>query len=124
MIRGVRGATTVYENNEAEILDATEELVRVMCEANNIEPADVAQVLITVTEDLPSTFPAKALRRIEGWTFVPVMCALEIPVPNSLPRCIRVMMTVNTALQQEDVQHIYLHDAVKLRPDLKLTKDS
>ncbi|MFC4324176.1 chorismate mutase [Litchfieldia salsa] len=119
MIRGVRGATTVAENNDVEIIKATDELVKEMISKNHIAATDVAQVLISVTNDLDAVFPAAALRKIEGWSFVPVMCMQEIPVPNSLRKCIRVMMTVNTSIPQENINHIYLGNAVSLRPDLK-----
>ncbi|MBD8070249.1 chorismate mutase [Bacillus sp. PS06] len=120
MIRGVRGATTVVENNAEEILIATDQLIREMIEKNTIKASDVAQVLISVTDDIDAVFPAAALRKIEGWSFVPVMCMQEIPVMNSLKKCIRVMMTVNTAIDQEEIKHIYLGEAVSLRPDLKV----
>ncbi|BDG36557.1 chorismate mutase [Saccharococcus caldoxylosilyticus] len=122
MIRGIRGAITVERNEANEIVDATETLLREMIRANDVAASDVSFVLISVTEDITATFPAQALRRLEGWTYVPVMCMREIPVPNSLPRCIRVMMTVHTTKKQEEISHVYLRDAVVLRPDLSLTK--
>jgi chorismate mutase len=122
MIRGIRGAITVERNEAEEIVAATETLLKEMIRANDVTASDVSFVLISVTEDITAAFPAQALRRIEGWTYVPVMCMREIPVPNSLPRCIRVMMTVETTKKQEEISHIYLRDAVTLRPDLSLTK--
>ncbi|MDQ0271076.1 chorismate mutase [Cytobacillus purgationiresistens] len=119
MIRGMRGAITVSQNEEQEIVEATELLVREMIKENRIIPDSVASVFISVTEDLSSAFPAKAMRSISGWTFVPVMCMREIPVPSSLPKCVRVMMHVNTSIPQEEVCHIYLREAVSLRPDLQ-----
>ncbi len=53
-----------------------------------------------------------------GWSLVPMVCAREIPVPNSLPRAIRVLIHWNTDLPQDKIVHVYLRDAVKLRPDL------
>lgn len=123
MVRGIRGAITVRENDEQIILKETERLLREIIDANNIDPEDVSHVIVTVTNDLNATFPAKALRNVPGWTYVPVMCATEIPVPNSLEKCIRLLLTVNTNVPQKDIQHIYLEDAVKLRPDLHLTKE-
>lgn len=117
-MRGFRGATTVTENNEAEILEETEKLVKLMVEKNNIEPDQISHVFFSVTDDLNATFPAKVSRRIPGWKYVPVMCMREIDVPNSLPKCIRVMLVAKTNLKQEEVEHIFLNDAVKLRPDL------
>ena len=118
LIRGIRGATTVNENDETIILQATDELVHEMIRQNGIRPEDVVQVIMTVTEDLTATFPAKVLRTIEGWMYVPVMCMLEVPVPGSLKRCIRIMMTVQTNEKQEHIRHVYLGESVKLRPDL------
>ncbi|MDX8364856.1 chorismate mutase [Cytobacillus sp. Hm23] len=118
MIRGVRGATTVEENNANDIIQATEKLLLEMIHSNKIEPTDVASVMISVTDDLTASFPAKALRNIGGWMYVPVMCMQEINVPNALSHCIRVMMTINTSLEQEEVNHIYLEKATALRPDL------
>ncbi|WP_100372705.1 chorismate mutase [Bacillus sp. FJAT-45037] len=118
MIRGIRGATTVEANDEGVILEATEELVKELITRNHLLADDVAQVLITVTEDLSATFPAKALRRFSDWVYVPVVCAREIPVPNSLPMCVRLLLTVNTDVSQAEIQHVYLREAKKLRPDL------
>ncbi|MFC7320692.1 chorismate mutase [Halobacillus campisalis] len=119
MMRGIRGATTVQENEAEEIVSHAYELVADMVHQNNVDANDVVSILFTVTEDLNAAFPAKAVRKIEGWTYVPVMCMQEIPVPGSLGKCIRVMMTVNTSAKQEEVHHVYHYGATVLRPDLK-----
>lgn len=118
LIRGIRGATTVKENNEKEMMDHTRQLVVDMIEKNNVSATDVTSVLVTVTTDLNAGFPAKPIRELSGWQYVPVMCMQEIDVPSSLPRCIRVMMTVETDLEQKQINHIYQHEARTLRPDL------
>lgn len=117
MIRGVRGAITTEANEEKQMLEATQEVVAEMIKKNDISPEQVAQVIITVTPDLNATFPAKALRLFDGWTFVPVMCATEIDVPNALKKCIRIMMTINTDKAQTEIKHVYLRDAKQLRPE-------
>ncbi|MFO1444612.1 chorismate mutase [Bacillus sp. Bva_UNVM-123] len=119
MIRGVRGAITVNGNEEMEIINATERLLRKMIDDNTIDPESVASVFISVTGEITAAFPAKALRLIDGWTYVPVMCMTEIPVPSSLAYCIRIMMHVNTNVPQQEINHIYLDGAVILRPDLQ-----
>ncbi|MEH7355283.1 chorismate mutase [Neobacillus drentensis] len=118
MIRGVRGATTVNENTEEAIVSATEELLAKLIEVNHIQPDSVASVLISTTEDINAAFPAKALRNFAEWTYVPVMCMREIPVPNALKMCIRIMMHVDTEIAQEKIVHVYLKEAKVLRPDL------
>lgn len=118
MIRGIRGATTVINNDKNEILSNTEELVVEMIQKNQIDPENVASVFVSVTAELNAAFPAKSIRNLSGWNYVPVMCMQEIDVPGSLQNCIRVMITVNTTIKQSDIQHIYHHEATKLRPDL------
>jgi chorismate mutase len=118
-VRGIRGAIDVISDQPEEILTATRELLEAILLANPaLKPADLASVLFTVTGDLQSTYPAQAARQM-GWKEVPLMCGCEIPVPGSLPRCVRVLLHWNTNLAQADVRHIYLRGAVALRPDLK-----
>jgi chorismate mutase len=117
-LRGIRGATTVLRDEPELILAATEELLRVMLAQNDITDFEaIASIFFTTTPDLVSTFPAEAARRI-GMTMVPLLCNQEIPVPNRLPRVIRVMMQVNTPKSQAQMRHVYLREAVGLRPDL------
>ncbi len=118
MTRGFRGATTISENNEQQIMNETKKLVLEMVEQNNIAPENISHVLFSVTDDINAAFPAKVARQLPGWTHVPVMCMQEINVPNSLELCIRVMLIAKTTLEQQDVKHIFLNEAVKLRPDL------
>jgi chorismate mutase len=116
-IRGIRGATTVSANTAGEILAATAELLRAIVAANSLAPEDVACVTFTVTPDLDAAFPARAAREL-GWQHVPLLDACEIPVPGSLPRCIRALLLWNTDTPQADIVQIYLRDAQTLRPDL------
>ena len=118
MIRGIRGATTVLHNEEEEMLKNAKELAQEIVLKNNVQPENISHVFLSVTNDLNATFPAKSLRELPGWSYVPVMCMSEIDVPDGLEKCIRIMMVVNTKQEQEDIKHIFLNEAVKLRPDL------
>ncbi|MFD1928145.1 chorismate mutase [Sporosarcina siberiensis] len=119
MVRGIRGATTVEYDEELLILKATEELAVKMLEENEVDPEDIISVLISTTLDITSAFPAKAVRSIEGWKYVPVMCTHEMDVVGSMPFCIRILMHVNTDATQQSIQHVYHNNAVNLRPDLQ-----
>jgi chorismate mutase len=117
-IRGIRGATTVPADDPELILQSTRELLeQILKENEGMNPEDVASAVFTVTDDLASTFPAQGAREM-GWGLVPMLCAREIPVPGSLPRVIRILVHWNTEVAQNEVTHVYLRDAVKLRPDL------
>ena len=117
-IRGIRGATTVAADEPDLILQATRELLEAILQENKgMTPEEVGSALFTVTDDLVSTFPAQGARQM-GWGLVPMMCAREIPVPGSLRKVIRVLVHWNTETPQDEVTHVYLRDAVKLRPDL------
>jgi chorismate mutase len=117
-VRGIRGATTTSQDEPGAILSATRELLAAILEANpSLCPEDIASALFTLTDDLSAAYPARAAREL-GWTDVPLMCAKEIPVPGSLPCCIRVLLHWNTSLPQSAVRHVYLREAAGLRPDL------
>jgi chorismate mutase len=117
-VRGIRGATTVKNNEEKEILSATTELLMQIVAENQVIPEDICSVFVTTTADLTATFPARAIRQMQGWELVPLMCSLEIPVKPSLPLCIRLMVHVNTAKTQKQINHVYLNEAKVLRPDI------
>ncbi len=117
-LRGVRGAITVERDEPELVLEATRELLSAMLEANGIRDHEtIAAIFFTTTPDLTSTFPAEAAREI-GMHTVPLICNQEIPVPNRLPRAVRVMMQINTRKRQDEIKHIYLREARSLRPDL------
>ena len=117
-VRGIRGATSVSEDRSDLILPATRELLQELLRLNAIDDfEDVVSAIFTTTPDLTSTFPAEAARAL-GMTQVPLLCASEIAVPNSLPRCIRVLLHVNSSKKPGEIVHVYLHEAKKLRPDM------
>lgn len=118
-VRGVRGATTVASDQTDIVLGATKSLVIEMAKGNGIVPEDIVSVIVSTTRDIESAFPAKAVRTIEGWKYVPVMCTHEMDVPGAMPLCIRILMHVNSEKAQKDINHIYQNEAVKLRPDLQ-----
>jgi chorismate mutase len=119
MMRGVRGAITVEEDSREAILSATRELLQKMLEANQITDFDtIGAMFFTLTDDLRAAFPAEAARQL-GMQMVPLINSREIPVPGALPRVIRVMILWNTDLPQKQVKHVYLREAVRLRPDLE-----
>ena len=117
MIRGIRGATTVESNSNKAILEATQELLRAMIERNGIIEDDVASVLFSATPELDETFPATAARDM-GWTRTALMGFQEADVKHGLPMCIRVLIHWNTDKALDEIQHVFLRDAVVLRPDL------
>lgn len=119
MCRGVRGATTVEVDEPDVVLSATHELFAVIIHANQIQSDDVASIIFTTTADVCSVYPAKAARQL-GWVDVPLICTQEMPVAGSLTHCIRILLHWNTNKAQADIQHIFLHGAAVLRPDLNI----
>jgi chorismate mutase len=115
-LRAIRGATTVAEDDPTAIRAATTELLRHLMARNALAPGDVISAIFTMTPDLRSAFPAHAAREM-GWTDVPLLCTMEIPVPGALVRCIRVLLHVETTRARHAIRHVYLRDASTLRPD-------
>ncbi len=117
LCRGVRGATTVEGNTKEAILKATRQLLALMIRRNGIQPQDVGSAIFTLTKDLNAEFPALAARQM-GWLEVPLLCGYEVDVPGSLKLCVRILVHWNTNKEQNEIHHVYIHDAVSLRPDL------
>lgn len=115
-LHGIRGATTVAHNDPKEIVAATDELLRALIEANELQPDDIVSAFFTVTRDLDAAFPARAAEEF-GWNIVALLHATEIPVPGSLPKCIRLLIHAYTPRNRAEIKHCYLRGATVLRPD-------
>jgi len=113
--RGIRGAIMVSANNKESILAATGKLLKGMAQANKIEIKDIAAIFFTTTPDLNAEFPASATREL-GWpSNLALLCGHEMNVTNDLPRCLRILMLVNTEKGPEEITHVYLGEAKKLK---------
>jgi chorismate mutase len=113
--RGIRGATTVPANNKESIIAATKELLKEMVQANSIKLDDIAAIFFTTTSDLNAEFPASATREL-GWSSsLALLCGHEMKVPGDLPRCLRVLMLANTENRPEEIIHVYLGEAKRLK---------
>jgi len=121
--RGIRGATGVRANDASSILAATRELLEQIAAANDLLVKDLASVIFTATPDLDAAYPARAAREM-GWVNTPLLCMQEMAVAGRLNRCIRVLVHLNTNLEPNQIQHIYLGEARVLRPDLAKERDS
>lgn len=117
MVRAIRGAITVENNDMQEIFSATKELMQEMIKVNKPEHDDMISLIFTVTPDLNACFPAAAAREI-GFSDIPLMCMSEIPVAGALPKCIRILMHINSDKKLSEIKHVYLREAVNLRKDL------
>src|ERR1039458_9661607 len=116
-VLGLRGATTCDVDSPASIQDATQELLRALMDRNELAHDDVVSVIFTTTRDLTSTFPATVARGI-GFGDIPLLCASEIDVPGSMPKCIRILIHLYTTRPRSDLRHVYLRNAQGLRDDL------
>lgn len=115
--RGVRGATIADANTPEAILKASLQLLALMIRQNGIRQEDVASVIFSTTSDLDAEFPALAARQL-GWLNVPLMCNHELDVPGSIRRCVRILLHWNTDKTADEIVHVYIKGAERLRPDL------
>jgi chorismate mutase len=116
-VRAIRGAVQSTANTASAIDEATKELLAQMVSANGLTVDDFISVIFTVSPDLDAAFPASSARDL-GFTDVPLICAVEIGVPGSLERAIRIMAHVQTSLKKSEISHIYLGGAQVLRRDI------
>ena len=112
----LRGAISVDRNQAPEIHEATTTLMREIMQRNELGPADVVSCIFTATDDLDADFPAAAARAL-GFDGVPLLCAREMAVPDSMPRVIRVLIHYY-APEDHGATHVYLGEASDLRTDL------
>ena len=116
-VRAIRGAVQIGANEREALLEGTADLVTEVMTRNDLAPGDVISVVFTTTPDLTAEFPALAARRL-GFGDVPLLCASEIDVPGAMPRVVRLMMHVETALSRSAITHVYLRGAAALRLDI------
>lgn len=116
-LRALRGATTLEEDNEEQLTERVQALVKEMLARNGVVHDDIVSILFTATEDLTSMFPATAARG-SGLGDVPLICARELSVRNATPRCVRILMHLYTERERSELHHVYLHAARALRDDL------
>ena len=117
-MQAIRGAITVPQNTAEAIADATHELLDAIETQNRLSPESLISVTFSVTQDLDALFPAAAARKRPGWDVVPLLDVQHMHVVGSLSRCIRVLIHMQVPMLHEQVAHIYLREARKLRPDL------
>jgi chorismate mutase len=117
-VRGVRGATTVEANTYEALERAVLELMEEIEAQNDIDPREIVSATFSATTDIDVVFPAKIARSRSQWENVPLLDVQQMYVKGSLERCIRVLIHVNTPLEQDQIKHIYLNGARDLRPDL------
>jgi len=117
MVRAIRGATTVENNTKEEIWDATEEMLLEIINRNELNKEDMISITFTMTKDLDACYPAVRAREM-GFTNVPLINMQELFVKGSLEKCIRVIIETNSKKSLDEINHIYLRGAKKLRPDL------
>jgi chorismate mutase len=116
-VRAIRGAIQIDSDNKGAMQEAVTELIATILEKNNLTAEDLISVLFTCTPDLVSDFPAASAREM-GLGMVPLLCAVEMNVPGSLPRTIRVLLHCESNLGQSDISHVYLRGAAVLRRDI------
>lgn len=116
-VRALRGATTFDVDEATHVTERTVELLDQMLGRNDVQTDDLISVIFTATEDLTCIFPATAART-RGLGDVPLLCARELSIAGAMPRCIRVLIHLNTERPRTDLHHVYLHGAVALRDDL------
>ena len=116
-LRALRGATTLDEDSAEQMTERVVALLEQLFDRNGIDHDDVVSVMLTATPDLVAMFPATAARTF-GLGDVPLICAQELAIEGSTPRCVRVLMHLQTDRARDELHHVYLEDARNLRDDL------
>jgi chorismate mutase len=116
-LRALRGATTVDVDEPAQISERVVALLTEMLARNGVDHDSLVSIIFTTTPDIRSMFPAAAARSI-GLGDVPLLGAQEADIEGGTPRCIRVLVHLETELSRAELRHVYLEGARGLRDDL------
>ncbi|MFV0318155.1 MAG: chorismate mutase [Microthrixaceae bacterium] len=116
-VRALRGATTLDIDDEPHLVERVTALLSEMLSRNDVGHDDLISIVFTATDDVHCAFPALAARRM-GLGDVPLLCARELEIDGATPRCVRVLMHLNTRLSRSEMRHVYLEGARGLRDDL------
>lgn len=117
MLRALRGATTVERDTPQDIQERVVSLLEELFDRNGVDHNQLVSILFTATDDLHCGFPASAARTM-GLGDVPMLCARELDVVGGTPRCIRVLVHLDTFKERGELRHVYLEGASGLRDDL------
>jgi chorismate mutase len=117
LLRAIRGATTVDEDEPEQIRVRTQTLVTAILERNELAIEDLVSIIFTATPDITTAFPATAARAL-GLDEVPLLGAAEITVEGGPARCIRALVHCYTTRARAEIRHVYLEGARILRADL------
>ena len=117
-LRGIRGATTVDENDKEKIWLAARNLMTKLLSMNQLRGSQIGAAIFSSTEDLTAAFPTTGVRQLPALAAVPMFDTREPAVEESLPMCIRVLLLVDIDIPACEICHVYLNGAKILRPDL------
>ena len=115
-ITTIRGAICVVEDSPDLIEAAACKLYARLLTENSIDESAIACLLITQASDLKTRNPATGLRKAKFCAAVPLFCMQELEIEGMLERVIRMLIVMNRP--QNEIQHVFLDGAEKLRPDL------
>ena len=118
MLRGIRGAASVATNTKEDIWQTARTLVTNMLSLNEVQLENIGAIIFSSTKDLTAAFPTTGLRTLKSLQLVPLFDAQETDVEGSFPMCIRVLILADLEKNLNEIHHVYLGEAKKLRPDL------
>lgn len=116
-VRAVRGAVQLERDEAGHMDEQVSALLTAILERNALVADDLISIWFTATPDLHSDFPAAAARGL-GIVDVPLICAQEIDVDGAMPRVVRVLAHIESALDRVEISHVYLGATAALRKDI------
>ena len=116
--RGIRGATTA-DNTAESIHAASHEMLAAIIKANELRKEQVAAAFFSATPDLDAAFPSTVARVWLGWEHVALVASQQMAGTGAMPKCIRVLLLVNTDTPPERLVNVYLRGAANLRANTR-----
>ena len=95
MVRAVRGAIQIDDNNASSIENSVINLLEEVLKRNSILETDIISIIFSQTRDITALNPASALRK-KGFSSVPLFCTQEPEYEGALLSVIRILPTYNS----------------------------
>lgn len=122
MIKFTRLATTINNDTEKDIKTRVNEVFNIFLKENNLKIDSVKVIQISLTSDIKSYNPCKALREEQENLEACLFTSLEPNIKNSLKKAIRFLITLDVE-ESKEIKPIYMHEARNLRKEFAYPKE-
>ena len=115
-VRALRGATTLDDDTPEQIRERVKALIAALFERNELDHDDVISIFVTGHARHPLDVPGHGGPRVRARRRAADRRPGARHRGRACPRCVRVLLHVETDRPRSELHHVFLEGAVVLRP--------